>query len=116
MTWKNVFPLTKDVMSRLIKTNEIAQLVVFRAVIYAGERWDIVLRANQAVGSYWIKFRGLMDCDDRFTSAFQVAVLNYNTVPEGTLPRHVIKSWHEAKASDDGIVCLFLMIYNFLER
>lgn len=73
-------------------------------VIYAGERWDVVLRANQAVGSYWIKFRGLMDCDDRFTSAFQVAVLNYRGVPFGAMPRHSIKSWHEAAAPADGMV------------
>ena len=52
------------------------------------------------MGSYWIKFRGLMDCDDRFTSAFQVAVLNYDGIAPGTLPDHSIKSWKEATAAE----------------
>ena len=45
-----------------------------------------------------------MDCDDRFTSAFQVAVLNYEGVAPGTYPSHSIKSWHEAAAPADGLV------------
>jgi len=87
--------ILKDVMSRFIKTNDC---MLISSVIYAGERWDVVIRANQAVGSYWIKFRGLMDCDDRFTSAFQVAVLNYDPVPQGAMPQHIIRNWHEATA------------------
>nr|BAJ06131.1 laccase 1 isoform S [Nephotettix cincticeps] len=51
-------------------------------VSYAGERWDFVLNANQEVGNYWIRFAGLMDCDQRFTSAHQVAVLHYEGAPE----------------------------------
>ncbi|ODN01041.1 L-ascorbate oxidase, partial [Orchesella cincta] len=74
---------------------------VHSLVIYAGERWDVVLKADQPVSSYWIKFRGLMDCDDRFTKAFQVAVLNYKGVPLGTLPKHSIRSWYEASAPSD---------------
>lgn len=77
---------------------------MYEIVIYAGERWDVVLKANQAVGSYWIKFRGLMDCDDRFTSAFQVAVLNYNGIPLGKMPRHSIKNWYEATAATEKLV------------
>ncbi|XP_019874659.2 uncharacterized protein LOC109602679 [Aethina tumida] len=46
-------------------------------VTYAGERFDFILNADQAAGLYWIRFRGLMDCDERFTSAHQVAVLHY---------------------------------------
>ncbi|CAH0553403.1 unnamed protein product, partial [Brassicogethes aeneus] len=46
-------------------------------VTYAGERFDFVLNANQPEGLYWIRFRGLMDCDERFTRAHQVAVLHY---------------------------------------
>lgn len=49
---------------------EVASLVV-----YAGERFDFVLRANRMIKNYWIRFRGLMDCDARFTSAHQVAIL-----------------------------------------
>lgn len=46
-------------------------------VIYAGERFDFVLNADQTKGLYWIRFKGLMDCDERFRSAHQVAVLQY---------------------------------------
>ncbi|XP_066994423.2 uncharacterized protein [Anabrus simplex] len=46
-------------------------------VSYAGERFDFILEANQNITNYWIRFRGLMDCDERFTSTHQVAVLHY---------------------------------------
>ncbi|RZF45560.1 hypothetical protein LSTR_LSTR016803, partial [Laodelphax striatellus] len=51
-------------------------------VSYAGERWDFVLNANATVGNYWIRFKGLMDCDERFTKAHQVAILRYHGAPE----------------------------------
>lgn len=51
-------------------------------VTYAGERWDFVINTNQEVGNYFIRARGLMDCDDRFTSSFQLAVLHYHGAPE----------------------------------
>ncbi|OXA57027.1 L-ascorbate oxidase [Folsomia candida] len=75
----------------------------FDIVVYAGERWDIVIRADQPIGTYWIKFQGLMDCDDRFTSAYQLAVLNYNPVPIGTVPSHNIRNWHEAAPEKYGL-------------
>uniref|UniRef100_A0A8D8P5K9 L-ascorbate oxidase n=1 Tax=Culex pipiens TaxID=7175 RepID=A0A8D8P5K9_CULPI len=60
--------------------NPIEDLASF--VSYAGERFDFIVRANQPVGNYLIRFRGLMDCDERFTSAYQVAVLRYRGAPE----------------------------------
>ena len=51
-------------------------------VTYAGERWDFIINANQEVGNYFIRARGLMDCDERFTSSFQMAVLHYHGAPE----------------------------------
>jgi len=51
-----------------------------------------------------------MDCDDRFTKAYQVAVLNYDGMPKGTLPRHSIKSWYEAAARKDALVNTFGLI------
>lgn len=51
-------------------------------ITYAGERWDFIIKANQKVGNYFIRARGLMDCDDRFTSSFQMAVLHYQGAPE----------------------------------
>lgn len=47
-------------------------------VAYAGERFDFVLNANQSDGLFWMRFRGLMDCDERYQKAFQVAVLEYS--------------------------------------
>lgn len=51
-------------------------------VSYAGERFDFVVNANQPVGNYWLRVRGLMDCDERFTKANQVAVLRYTGAEE----------------------------------
>jgi FtsP/CotA-like multicopper oxidase with cupredoxin domain len=50
-------------------------------VTYAGERFDIIINADKAIGNYWIRIRGLMDCDERFTSAYQVAILRYRGAP-----------------------------------
>lgn len=56
-------------------------------VSYAGERWDFVVEATAPVGNYWMRFRGLMDCDERFTKAFEVSILHYDGAgddePEG---------------------------------
>nr|XP_012152944.1 PREDICTED: laccase-1-like isoform X2 [Megachile rotundata]XP_012152945.1 PREDICTED: laccase-1-like isoform X2 [Megachile rotundata] len=51
-------------------------------VSYAGERFDFVVETNQNVDNYWIRFRGLMDCDERFTKAYQVAILRYEGADE----------------------------------
>lgn len=46
-------------------------------VSYAGERFDFIVEMNQEIDNYWIRFRGLMDCDERFLSAHQVGILRY---------------------------------------
>ncbi|KAM0737216.1 L-ascorbate oxidase [Formica fusca] len=51
-------------------------------VSYAGERFDFIIEMNQPVNNYWMRFRGLMDCDKRFLSAYQVAILRYEGAPE----------------------------------
>lgn len=51
-------------------------------VSYAGERFDFIIEMNQPVNNYWMRFRGLMDCDERFLSAYQVAILRYEGAPE----------------------------------
>nr|XP_022908342.1 laccase-4-like [Onthophagus taurus]XP_022908343.1 laccase-4-like [Onthophagus taurus] len=75
---------------RVISTDghDVEAIEAESLVSYAGERFDFILNANQTEGLYWIKFRGLMDCDERFTSAYQVAVLQYSNsssvdFPEG---------------------------------
>lgn len=62
--------------------NSLEPLEVTFLITYAGERWDFVVNANQEVGNYFIRARGLMDCDERFTSSFQMAVLHYRGAPE----------------------------------
>lgn len=62
--------------------NDIMPQEVTFLVTYAGERWDFIINANQNVGNYFIRARGLMDCDERFTSSFQLAVLHYQGAPD----------------------------------
>lgn len=57
-------------------------VVVSTLVTYAGERFDFVLNADQPIGNYWIRVRGLMDCDERFEKAHQVAILRYRRAPD----------------------------------
>lgn len=51
-------------------------------VSYAGERWDFIVNANQEIGNYFIRARGLLDCS--FTNSFQLAVLHYQGAGDGT--------------------------------
>lgn len=53
-------------------------VMVDSLVTYAGERFDFVVDANQISGNYWIRVRGLMDCDERFLKAHQGAILHYD--------------------------------------
>ncbi|KAL1465394.1 hypothetical protein WDU94_004972 [Cyamophila willieti] len=68
---------------------DIKPITVGSIVSYAGERWDFVLNATHPIDNYWIKMRGLMDCDERFTSAFQVAVLKYEGATDEDPPGEI---------------------------
>ncbi|XP_041354915.1 laccase-5-like [Gigantopelta aegis] len=61
--------------------------VVDSFIIFAGERFDFVLEANQTVGNYWLRARGLNDCTGKKTN--QAAILRYEgadeTDPPGTV-------------------------------
>ncbi|KAK3911751.1 Laccase-4 [Frankliniella fusca] len=46
-------------------------------MLNAGERWDVVLRADQPVGKYWIRIRALGDCGESKSQVHQQAVLAY---------------------------------------
>lgn len=59
----------------------IEPIEVETLVSYAGERFDFVVHTNQAIGNYWIRAKGLMDCDERFTRAHQGAILRYKGAP-----------------------------------
>lgn len=65
-------------------------------VTYAGERFDFVVNANQPIDNYWIRVRGLMDCDERFTKAYQVAVLRYESAAI-SLPSGFHPTWDETR-------------------
>lgn len=67
---------------------EVATLVT-----YAGERFDFVVRADQPIGNYWVRVRGLMDCDERFQSAHQVAVLRYDGAADDEWPSAEWPTW-----------------------
>lgn len=58
-------------------------------VSYAGERFDFIVTANQPIGNYWVRVKGLMDCDERFTKAHQGAIFRYtgaqNMIPSEKL-------------------------------
>ena len=49
-------------------------------VLYAGERFDFVLSATQSVGNYWVKVKGIGDCNVK--KAKQTAILRYVGSPE----------------------------------
>merc|ERR1712126_124153 len=46
---------------------------------FFGERFDIVLDANQEVDNYWIRFNGLIDCEQN--RVYQGAILRYTGAP-----------------------------------
>ncbi|XP_070173598.1 uncharacterized protein [Littorina saxatilis] len=58
--------------------------------IFAGERYDFILTADQPVNNYWIKVRGLADCDEKFKHAKTNAILRYQGAPleQPTQPPH----------------------------
>ncbi|XP_075220852.1 uncharacterized protein LOC142324090 isoform X2 [Lycorma delicatula] len=58
-------------------------------VTYAGERWDFIVKASGEIKNYWIRFKGLMDCDERFTKAHQVAILRYVGAPKEEPHEHL---------------------------
>ncbi|XP_033225671.1 laccase-1 [Belonocnema kinseyi] len=57
--------------------NDIEPIEAQSLVTYAGERYDFIVEMNQEVGNYWMHFRGLLDCGESFTKAYQVAILHY---------------------------------------
>ncbi|XP_065159182.1 uncharacterized protein [Atheta coriaria] len=47
--------------------------------IFAGERYDVILEANQTEDAYWMRVKGLEMCD--VEGLFQVAILKYANSP-----------------------------------
>ncbi|GFO06483.1 multicopper oxidase [Plakobranchus ocellatus] len=46
--------------------------------IFAGERFDFILTANQSVGNYLLRAQGELDCGPLFKNAQQTAILHYS--------------------------------------
>ncbi|XP_015121329.1 laccase-1 [Diachasma alloeum] len=74
---------TMDIVST--DGNDIEPVKASSLVTYAGERFDLIVKMNQRIDNYWIRFRGLMDCDERFLNVKQKAILKYKGAPD-TLP------------------------------
>ncbi|KAK3791910.1 hypothetical protein RRG08_026812 [Elysia crispata] len=49
--------------------------------IFAGERFDFILTANQSIGNYLLRVQGELDCGPRFNNAHQTAILHYESAP-----------------------------------
>ncbi|RUS74255.1 hypothetical protein EGW08_017993, partial [Elysia chlorotica] len=49
--------------------------------IFAGERFDFILTANQSIGNYLLRVQGELDCDSRFENVHQTAILHYQGSP-----------------------------------
>ncbi|XP_076059257.1 uncharacterized protein LOC143035926 [Oratosquilla oratoria] len=48
-------------------------------MIHSGERWDLVVEANQPIGNYWIRISGFLSCSR--TKCHQGAILRYAGAP-----------------------------------
>ncbi|XP_068204136.1 uncharacterized protein [Palaemon carinicauda] len=59
---------------------DIVPTTVDSLVLYSGERFDVVVDADQMIGNYWIRFNGLIDCEPN--ACFQGAILRYSSAPE----------------------------------
>jgi len=59
--------------------SDITPTIASSFTIYSGERFDIVLEANQVVDNYWIRFNGLIDCEQNMV--YQGAILRYTGAP-----------------------------------
>ncbi|XP_015584710.1 laccase-4 [Cephus cinctus] len=57
-------------------------------MINGGERFDFVLSANQTPDNYWIRYRGVGDCETSLVTVSKEAILRYNGAdniePSGT--------------------------------
>ena len=72
-------------------------------VTYAGERWDFIINANNNISNYWIKIKGLADCDHNFNSAHTLAILHYRGAEQRT-PNSIVKY---KDISSTGIVTIY---------
>ena len=72
--------------------------------IFAGERYDFVLHTNNHVGNYWVRTRGLADCE--FKLARQTAILRY----QGSVSENPSESTDYENFNRKGMVIMFIYI------
>lgn len=72
--------------------------------IFAGERFDFVLNADQPIGNYWMRVRGMADCGVK--KAHQQAILRYNGASE-TEPTSPVGYEHGFR--DGKVRCYYLL-------
>ena len=66
---------TKKVSALLIASD-----FLIPGFVVPGERYDVVISADQPVSNYWIRAVGLRDC--AFTNGTAAAILKYEGAPE----------------------------------
>ncbi|XP_071552768.1 LOW QUALITY PROTEIN: uncharacterized protein [Panulirus ornatus] len=59
---------------------DIVPITADSLVMYSGERFDVILEADQPVDNYWMRVNGLIDCEQN--QCVQGAVLRYDGAPE----------------------------------
>ncbi|XP_023021671.1 uncharacterized protein [Leptinotarsa decemlineata] len=67
--------------------NDVMPVEAKSLIIFSGERFDIIVEANQMDDLYWIRVKGLQDCGPDYNKVFQLAVLHY-TGADATLENH----------------------------
>ncbi|XP_059153746.1 uncharacterized protein LOC131939461 [Physella acuta] len=76
-------PLTVSVDGHVLEViasdgQPVKPVAVKAFVIFAGERYDFVLTANQSVGQYLLRVQGQLDCGPAFNNATQTAIVIYD--------------------------------------
>ena len=69
--------------------------------IIPGERLDFVLYASQTIDNYWIRVKGMADCEE--TLIFQTAILNYETASNG-IPNSEVNYENADPINPDGLI------------
>jgi hypothetical protein len=63
-------------LSNIIIQHQIVRSKFYHAIKNKkGERYDLIVNANQEIDNYWIRAKGFADCGN--FKVFQTAILNY---------------------------------------
>lgn len=59
------------------ETGTFTPLLVDSFIINGGERYDFVLKTEKKPANYWIRYRGLGDCQNQGVQVSELAILRY---------------------------------------